>query len=343
MPTIYDVAIEAGVSKSTVSLVINNSPKIRPETKYKVLTAIEKLGYTPNIAAIELTTKRRLNLGMIPVTNHDSPKRTDFDSIDDNYYHDVSRGIYDVMKNYNYGLLTEQFTATSANSDKLPNIVKTKRVDGVFIIGGLFDDSFIKNLLKVKIPMVILGRTYPNIDSVSTDSKFATYIGVQYLISKGHKEILFIEGPELTPSSRMKKEGYNLALTEAGIPFREELVAKSEFTAFGGYLAVKDALTNQNIKPTAVFTSSDAMAVGAMRYFYEKNVRIPDQISIATYDDTILATHAAPALTSVALNKDQIGRQAARLLLERLRNPKKEVENIIVPVNLVERDSVRSI
>ncbi len=343
MPTIYDVANEAGVSKSTVSLVINNSPKIKPETKYKVLSAIEKLGYTPNIAAVELTTKRRLNLGMILVTNHDSVRRTDFDSIDDNYFHDVSSGIYDAMKNYNYGILTEQFTATANNADKIPNIVKTKRVDGLFIIGGLFDDSFIRNILQEKVPMVILGRTYPKIDSVNTDSKFATYIGVQYLIKKGHKEILFISGPDLTPSTKMKSDGYKLALTEAGIPFREELIAKSEFSGLGGYDAIKDALTNRKINPTAVFTSSDAIAVGAMRYLYEKNIRIPNQMSIATYDDTILATHAVPALTSVAINKDQIGMQAAKLLLARLENLEKESKSIIIPVNLIERDSVRKI
>jgi len=339
MITIYDVAVAAGVSKSTVSLVCNNSPKVKMETKYKVLNAIEKLGYTPNIAAVELTTKHKLNLGMVLVTNHDSIDRTAFDTMDDNYFHDVSSGIYDVIRNSNYGILMEQFTATASNADKLPNIVKTNRIDGLFIVGGLFDETFIKNIAERKIPVVVLGRTYPGMDSVNTDSKFATYIGVQHLIKNGHKDILFISGPELTPSTKMKDEGYSLALVEAGIPFREEYYTRSEFHGLGGYQAIKDALENRNIHPTAIFTSNDAIALGAMRYFYEKNIRIPDDISIATYDDSIFATHAVPALTSVAINKVQIGMEGANLLLKRIENPNAPIKSIIVPVNLVERSS----
>ncbi len=343
MPTIHDVAAAAGVSKSTVSLVCNNSPKVKMETKYKVLKAIEKLGYTPNIAAVELTTKHKLNLGMILVSNNDSIDRTAIDTMDDNYFHDVSSGIYDVIRSSSYGIIVEQFTATANNADKLPNIIKTNRVDGVFIVGGLFDETFIKNISEKNIPIVVLGRTYPGIDSVNTDSKFATYIGVQHLIQNGHKDILFISGPELTPSTKMKDEGYKLALLEASLPFRKEYYTKSEFHGLGGYLAVKDALENRSIRPTAVFTSNDAMAVGAMRYLYEKNIRIPEHISIATYDDSILATHAVPALTSVAINKPQIGMQAANLLLNRIDNPNAEIKSIIIPVNLVVRSSTSRI
>jgi LacI family transcriptional regulator/LacI family purine nucleotide synthesis repressor len=343
MPTIHDVAAAAGVSKSTVSLVCNNSPKVKMETKYKVLNAIEKLGYTPNLAAVELTTKRKLTLGMILVTNHDSVDRTAIDTMDDNYFHDVSSGIYEVVRNSNYGVLVEQFTATEKNADKFPNIVKNNRVDGLFIVGGLFDKSFINNIIEKNIPTVVLGRNYPGIDSVNTDSKFATYIGVQHLIEKGHRDILFISCPELTPSSKMKDDGYKLALIEAGIPFREEYYTKSDFHGLGGYLAVKDALENRNINPTAIFTSHDSIAVGVMNYLYEKNIRIPDAISIATYDDSILATHAVPALTSVNINKPQIGIQAANLLINRIERPNDTIKSIIVPVNLVERHSTRSI
>jgi len=343
MKTIHDVAAAAGVSKSTVSLVCNNSPKVKLETKKRVLEAIEKLGYTPNLAAVELTTKRKLILGMVLVTNQENLDHISFDTMDDNYFHDVSTGIYDVVRNSNYGILEERFTATNKNADNIPSIVRMNRVDGLFIVGGLFDDSFINNILNRNIPTVVLGRSYPGIDSVNTDSKFATYIGVQYLIKKGHKDILFISGPDLTPSTKMKDEGYKLALIEAGIPFRKEYYTKSEFHGLGGYLAAKEALENHNINPTAIFTSSDCMAIGAMKYLYEKNIRIPDSISIATYDDSILATYAIPALTSVTINKIQIGVQAASLLLKRIENQTQKTKTIMVPVNIVERNSVKEI
>lgn len=338
--TIVDVAKEAGVSKSTVSLVLNNSPKVKSETRLKVQAAIDKLGYTPNLSAVELTTKRKLNIGMILVTNHDTVDRTSFDTMDDNYYHDVSSGIFAAMAKENYGILVEQFTATASNSHKIPHIVKTERVDGLFIVGGLFDDSFMLNLRKREIPMVIMGRTYPGIDSVNTDSEYASYLAVTYLIENGHRRILYLSGPDLTPSSEAKDKGVRLAYLNAGIEFDTRYYIKSEFTGLGGYLAVKEAFEDRGIRPTAIFTSNDSMALGAMRYLYEKKIRIPDEISIATYDDSILSTYASPALTCVKINKEQIGREAAALLLRRIHQPETAVNSILVPVNLVKRDSV---
>lgn len=338
--TIIDVAKEAGVSKSTVSLVLNNSPKVKPKTRQKVQEAIDRLGYTPNLSAVELTTKRKLNIGMILVTNHDAVDRTSFDTMDDNYYHDVSNGVFDAMANENYGILVEQFTATASNSDKIPNIVKTERVDGLFIVGGLFDDSFIQNLIRRKIPMVIMGRNYPGIDSVNTDSEYATYLAMNCLIESGHRDILYLSGPDLTPSSELKDKGMKLALLKAGMEFRGEYYVKSEFNGLGGYMAAKEAFEVRGLRPTAVLTSNDSMALGVMRYLYEKRLHIPDDVSIISYDDSILATHASPALSCVKINKEQIGREAARLLLRRIRCPEEECQSILVPVNLIERDSV---
>lgn len=338
--TIIDVAREAGVSKSTVSLVLNNSPKVKPETRYKVQAAIDKLCYTPNLSAVELTTKKKLSIGMILVTNHDAVDRTAFDTMDDNYYHDVSNGIFGAMAKENYGILVEQFTATAVNAKKVPNIVRTERVDGLFIVGGLFDDSFIQNLLKREIPMVIMGRAYSGIDSVNTDYEYASYMGVSYLVENGHRDILYLSGPDLTPSSKLKDRGVRLALLKAGIEPSEDYYVKSEFSGLGGYLAVKEALENRKLRPTAIFTSNDSMALGAMRYLYEKSIKVPDQISIVTYDDSILSTYASPALTCVKINKDQIGREAAGLLLKRINQPEREIATTLVPVNLVVRNSV---
>ena len=340
MSTILDVAALAGVSKSTVSLVINNSSKVKPSTRGKVLEAIERLGYTPNLSAVELTTKRRLTLGMILVTNADEYMRSAFDIMDHNYCYDVSSGIHREMQKYNYGILVEQFTATEANRDKLPNLVRTNRSDGLFIVGGLFHDSFLENLKRRELPLVVMGRTCDGVDSVNTDSEHATYLGVKYLIGMGHRDILYLSGPDLTPSSRHKDEGYLRALAEAHIDSRPQMVQKCEFTGISGYQAVRAFHEAHRRWPSAIFTSGDAMAVGALRYLYEQRVRVPDEVSLATYDDSILSTHSSPAITSISINKESIGIEAAKMMIRRLKNPAKSVESCFIPVNLVERASV---
>lgn len=338
--TLNDVAREAGVSKSTVSLVVNNSPKVREETRLKVEKAIKKLHYTPNIAAKELTTNKKMSMGIIITNPCEMPNRTTFDMMDDNYFHDVERGILKALENEDYGLLIEQFTTSGENPQKVPNIVKKRRIEGLFVVGGIFDPLFIKNLQRYDIPLVIMGRNYEGIDCVTTDYEYATYIGVKYLIEQGHRDILYVSGPKVTPSSEMKDKGVFKALKEANIPIRDEFYTESDFTGLGGYMAVKEAIEKRKIKPTAIFTSVDANAVGAMRYFYEKQIRIPRDMSIMSYDDSLLAEYATPPLTSVHINKEQIGQMGAKLLLKRMKDRDSATTNVIVPVQIVERESV---
>lgn len=343
MATIIDVAHRAGVSKSTVSLVINNSSRVKPTTKEKVQKAIEELGYTPNLSAVELTTRRHFNLGMILVTNCSAYTRNAFDIMDDNYLNDVSSGVYKEMRKHNYGILVEQFVATAENANKVPNIVRTNRTDGLFIAGGLFHESFLNNLMAKSIPLVVMGRTCEGIDSVNTDAEHAVFIGMQYLIQKGHRDILYMSGPDLTPSSKYKDNGYRKALRGAGLPDRPEMFYKCEFTGLSGYLAMKAFHEKEGRWPSAVFTSGDAMAVGVLRCLYENDKRVPDDVSIVTYDDSLLVTHSSPAITSVCINKEEIGVKAAKLMIERLHNPGKPPVNAYIPVKLVVRQSVRAI
>lgn len=338
--TLNDVAREAGVSKSTVSLVVNNSPKVKETTRLKVEEAIRKLGYTPNIAAKELTTNKKMAIGIIITNPFEMSNRTTFDMMDDNYFHDVERGILKAIENEDYGLLIEQFTTNSNNPEKVPNIVKKRRIEGLFVVGGIFDPFFIKSIQEYNIPLVIMGRDYEGVDCVTTDYEYATYIGIRHLIEMGHKDILYVSGPKITPTSEMKDRGVFKALKEAGIPLRDDFYIESDFTGLGGYLAVKEAMEKRKIKPTAIFTSVDATAVGAMRYFYEKEMRIPRDISIMSYDDSLLAEYATPPLSSVHINKEQIGQMGAKLLLKRMKDCGLDRMKVTVPVHIIDRESI---
>jgi LacI family transcriptional regulator/LacI family purine nucleotide synthesis repressor len=130
---------------------------------------------------------------------------------------------------------------------------------------------------------------------------------------------------------------------EAGIPFRAERYRKSSFAGAGGYDAIKDALNEEHTLPTAIFTGSDSIASGVLRYLYENRLMVPDDISVATYDDSILTEYGTPPITSVNINKEQIGIEGYRVLLNRIENPDSERNFVIVPYKIIERGSVKKI
>jgi DNA-binding LacI/PurR family transcriptional regulator len=336
--TIEDVARAAGVSKSTVSLVINGKSVVKLETKYKVLQTIDKLGYIPNVAAQELTTKRKQTLGLVINTS----KYNSFDSGTDLYFQDVIDGILSEIVHTSYSILYEQFP-DARYSDEIPSIVRGKRIDGYFIIGKIFNAVLIERLLKEHISFVVINRNYPNLDCVYTDFKFATYLGVKYLIDAGHRKIAFVNSASTESSSGLLKvEGYKLALAEAGIGYNPKWVRESPYSGKGGFDATKD-LWEAGVRPTAISTGSDSIAIGVMKYLHQTGVNIPTDVSVVGYEDSILAEYSLPALTTVRVNKNKIGAEAFKVLVERIKHPKMKPVHIAVTPDIVERDSVTRI
>lgn len=339
--TLYDVAREAGVSKSTVSLVINNSDAIKPETKAKVYAAIEKLNYVPNISARELTTKKKQVLGSIFLTKNLSEGTYLFDANTETFFYDTFSGISGELSNTDYGLITERFQVKE-QIDELPQIIKNNQVAGLFIIGGLINDTLIERIIQKKLPAVLIGSHHPLIDSVDVDTCKAAWLAVKHLIDCGHRKIAFIDGPDDSRTSVKKLEGYNKALQEAGIPSDVRFIRKAEFTGLSGYRAMKQLWTS-GLDITAVFCASDSIAAGAMRYLYDIKVRIPDSLSVVGYEHSIISEHVIPSLTSVQICKEQMGAKACKLLLNRIKKPESSIKSIILQPQLIIRDSVGKI
>ena len=335
--TLFDVAKEAGVSKSTVSLVINNNSAVKPETRERVQTAIEKLNYIPNVSARELTTKKKQILGSIFLTKNLSEGTYLFDSVTETFFYDTLTGISWELARTNYGLISERFQAKE-QSDDTPQVIKNNRVAGVFLIGGLISDSLIETILRKKLPAVILGSQHPLIDSVDVDIIEGAYLAVKHLIDYGHRRIAFINGPDESSTTGKKLEGYNKALEDAGIKPDKRLIRKAEFTGLSGYRAMKN-LRSSGIEMTAVFCASDSIAAGAMRYLYDANIRIPHGISIIGYEHSIISEHVIPALTTVQICKEQMGVKACKLLLNRIKNPGDKIKKKILQPKLIIRDS----
>ncbi|QQO11028.1 LacI family DNA-binding transcriptional regulator [Breznakiella homolactica] len=337
--TIIDVAKAAGVSKSTVSLVVNGNTAIKPETRDKVLKAIDELRYVPNISARNLTTKKTNILGVVMNVENENYSSYEFDSETDIFSYDVSTGIPAGLAGSDYGILTERFCA-SGDKSRLPKLVLSNRVDGVFVMGGLFHDSFIQNLKKRKVACVVVGRHIPDVDSVSPDFTQAAYLATRYLIDTGHKKILFINCPCIFPSNKDRYTGITKASKECGYPVDSKWTIDTQHnTGEGGYNAFKSCWES-GIRPDGIFAANDTIALGVMRYLHERKIRVPDDVSIIGYEDSILAGYAVPPLTTINVAKARMGEESARIMLDRIRNPRQRYVSLTIPPTLVERSTV---
>ena len=337
--TIIDVAKEAGVSKSTVSLVLNNSNLVKMETRYQVLEAIEKLGYVTNINARNLITKKTNILGIIYILEDDK-RSYDFDNETGIFGYDVILGIPNVLKGTDYGTLTEHFHYQDSH-ENIPYFVKTNRVDGVFVVGGLYSESLINHLKEYNIPAVLVNRAYKGVDYVVPDVCDGAYIATKYLVETGHQQICYLNCPPKFASYSDRKVGFCKAIKEYTDKIAwSKITDTSHNTGVGGYAAIA-RLWESGIRPHGIVAANDAIALGVMRYFYEHNIRIPDEVSIVSYEDSVLAGYTAPALTTININKTLIGEEACRILLNRINRPKSNYISLVLPVTLKIRDSVR--
>lgn len=338
--TIIDVARKANVSKSTVSLVINNSAAIKPETRYKVLKAIEELGYVPNMNARGLTSKKTNILGVLTMVENLFQKSYNFDSDTEVFSYDVSIGIPKGLINTDFGLLNERFCIPE-NNDDLPLLIKNNRIDGLFVIGSLFGDNFAKKIKGCGVPAVVVGRKHDLFDYVTADIEQGAFLATNHLLETGHKKLCYINCPPVFSTSVDRFNGFRKAIENAS-EFKADqtwMVETKHNNGEGGYLAIKE-IWESGIRPDGILAANDSIALGIMRYLYEQKVYIPDDISIIGYEDSILSGYAVPALSTVNINKELIGEEACKILLNRIARPKSKKVSLVLPTALVHRDSV---
>ena len=307
-----DVAKAAGVSRFTVSSVINNREggniRISDETRQRVLNAVADLGYVPDRMARSLRTRKTYTIACI------------IPDINNPYYPSLARGIQDVCRLHGYDLLLLNTDGISEQEHKSLLAVKASQVDG--IIYSQFHLAQ-HDLFEVDIPMVVLGAdpvyTNTTFDIVSSDNVTAAYQMTSHLIECGHTRIGMIGGTEQTVPRKMRLQGYSQALHDHYINEDPLLIAGGDFTELGGYEAMK-GLLKMSPRPTAIFAANDLMALGALQAIREAGLQVPDDIALAGFDDIPAARYVTPALTTINQHQDQIGRMAAECLFERLEN-----------------------
>lgn len=345
MATIKDVAKQAGVSRSTVSLVLNKSPLVKEETRLLVEQVIAEMGYVPNSNARGLSARVTNNIGVVfmqdylpdsPLTSYDNDQHIGLCSFN------ISNGIMAGLQETFYGVITERFCSI-ANPEELPRIIREKRVDGAVIIGTPYSDRFVDNMKQTGLPFVIagVGSWEESVDSIYADPAEGSEMAVRELIATGHKRICLLNAADNLRSHQLRWEGFCRAMKPGGLEvspdwhiFGDRNNGKSARAAFQRFW-------EDGNRPDAIVTANGQSATGVMAYLYEIGVRIPEEISIISYEDSSICGYAAPALTSVNIRKEELGKRAAGCLIERIRNPGKAIELTVIHPYMVHRSSVK--
>lgn len=321
MVTIIDVANYAGVSKSTVSLVLNKSPRVKAETRLRVEDAIRTLGYVCNNNARGLRKRETKCLGVIISIESKKILTYEFNYETGQFSYGITNGIPDGLEDTDYGMIVERFSQEQAANGEIPQIVKNGRVDGAFLVGGLFTDEVIREIQSYGIPLVSVGYQYGDIDCVYADVAKGMYLQADELLRSGCRRLALINAPHTYTSAKDRLVGWDRALA----PYAHQVEKTWQINCHqnhgeGGYLAIKK-LWEAGARPDGIAAANEPIAMGVMRYLFEQGVRIPEDISIVGYEASTLGGYASPPLTSVNIHKEQMGAIAARMLIKRIENP----------------------
>ncbi|NIK78025.1 LacI family transcriptional regulator [Paenibacillus castaneae] len=336
MVTIKDIAKAASVSVTTVSRALNGYDDVNEGTRLKIKTIADELGYSPNMAARSLISKKTKTLGLL-LSNITR------DSSKDNIAYEVLCGINDRSGELDYDLVLFSTTPQKQRVKSYKTLCQERGVDGVIIMGIRLDDPYLKEIVSSDIPCVLIDITLegPYVGYVTSDNTDGALAAVHYLLESGHRHIAMINGHAQADVSLLRLEGYRQALESYGIPFDESLVLDGFFSEQKGKEAACQILSNRP-EVTALFCASDLMALGAMQGVKNMGKKVPEDISIIGFDNIDLTAYCTPALTTVHQHKYELGSQAAQILIEMLEG-KDTTHHVMLATELIHRESVRSI
>ncbi|MEU2825040.1 LacI family DNA-binding transcriptional regulator [Streptomyces bacillaris] len=331
-PTLEEVAARAGVGRGTASRVINGSPRVSEATREAVEAAVAELGYVPNRAARALAGNRTDAIALVVP----EPETRFFA---EPYFSAIVRGVGAALADTEMQLLL-----TLAGNDRerrrLAQYLTAHRVDGVLLVAVHADDPLPELLEQLGMPCVISGARHAAepLASVDSDNFEGARAAVEHLVFRGRRRVATITGRLEVYGAQRRLDGYRAALATAGLPPDERLIAPADFTEEGGARAMRELLARRP-DLDAVFAASDVMAAGARQVLREADRRIPEDVALIGFDDSVVARHMHPPLTSVRQPIEEMGRRMAELLLEEIAGRSGERPTVVLPTELVVRDS----
>jgi DNA-binding LacI/PurR family transcriptional regulator len=331
MTTIYDIAKRAHVSIATVSKVLSGRPYVSTKTRRRVLDVVAELNYVPNAAARTLAGERT---GVIGVVITYDPH----DLFADPNLLQILYGIDTEVTHHDYALLLSTARSAEDRHSAFKRLLGARRVDGVLVDTG-HDDEGVDLLVEQGYPCVVVGYSSLDLPSVHPDDYTGAGLLTEHLLKLGHRRIGVIDGP--SPSSlamQTRLRGHQEMLAAWGVPVVAEYRVHGTFRSASGFTGAK-ALMDLDPRPTAIFAFNDRMAFGAIQWLREHGYRVPEDISVAGFDDIASAEHLEPPLTTVRQSPMVTGQRAASILFDLIGQQQIEEREVVLPVYLVERRS----
>lgn len=328
--TIKDIARECGVSLSTVSLVLNNNPRISQATREKVLESIERHQYQPNAFASSLASRSSHVLSVVvPHLNH---------VFADVYFGEIVSGVYEHATDLGYKVMLDVANQRFVNSREFIKVMKSRRADGVLFIGSSIYDEYLMELEHSGYPFVLINHYFPGrgINHIVADYKQSATLAADHLTSLGHKTIGMLAGTT-THTALAFRDQFIKTCAVRGVASDKLIWADGWFTEQGGYEGTEWLLA-KNPGITAIMAGNDKMAIGAMRYLARKGLKVPQDISILGMDDIPPAQFTNPGLSTIRHDLYKLGSMAVDGVLSIFKKQTGTYQETI-PVTLVERES----
>ena len=329
--TLEEVAKVAGVSRATVSRVVNGSPKVSDDIRRAVEAAVQELGYVPNRAARSLVTRRSDSIGVVIA----EPSGRLFT---DPFFPRVLRGISAYLSSHDLQLVL--LMPAAAETNRTADYLTAGHVDGALLVSLHDDDPLPGRIAAAGIPMVVSPRPRRALPAsyVDVDNAGGAHSAVAHLIGNGRRVIATIAGPQDMAPGVDRLAGYREALREAKLPHEASLEAFADFTQEGGAAAM-ERLLKARPDIDALFAASDQMAAGALSVLAAAGRRVPEDVAIAGFDDSAVATTTSPALTSVRQPVEEMGEEMARLLVAAIERTDPAPRRVVLATQLIRRAS----
>ncbi|MCB0188120.1 MAG: LacI family DNA-binding transcriptional regulator, partial [Caldilineaceae bacterium] len=317
----------AEVSIATVSRVLNTPHRVNDETRKRVLAAIDALQFIPKAEASARARRNSYRIGVLaPFFTYPS-------------FVQRLRGVASVLNGSEYELVVYSVDSVQHFQSQLETLPIVRRIDGLIVMSLLIDDVAAERLQQYDLPTVLIESRYPAFSGIDIDNDEGGRLAARYLVERGHQHIAFVgidsEIPGCTlPTSEIRLQGFRAMMAEMGLPLRDIYIRNAENDMAAAYEQSKRLLSLDE-RPTAIFATSDLLAIGILKAIRESALRVPDDIAVLGFDDLDSADYLG--LSTIAQALDESGRVAVELLLGRLAEPDRAVQHVRFPLKVIER------
>lgn len=328
--SIKDVAKEAQVSIATVSRVLNNIDVVNEDTKKKVLDAIDKLGYRPNIVARSLKTQKSKTIGII------------IPDISNQFYPEIVRGAEDVANIYDYNIMLCNTDLDPEKEMEYLRVLREKMADGVLYMSNSLEKNILELIKSLQLPVVLVETkdSEEKLPSVTIDNLKASLDATEYLINKGNNNIAYIGLHEdMANAAALRYEGYKLALRKNNIKENKNLVYLGGMKVRDGYEGINKIIEKEKVD--AIFCADDEIAMGAINALRDKNIKVPDNIDVMGFNNIYSSNVFYPKLTTVGQPMYDMGSVGMRMLIKIINKEELENDDYVLQHKIVERDSCK--